>query len=179
MHQRAELLYQQLDSLQALRRQAKQALLAESRKHAVCPILRKVPGLGPIRVALLIALVQTPFRFRSKRQFWAYAGLALVVHISAEYRIVDGQIERRAKHGALRGLNFNYNHDLKQIFKGAALAVSSRPGPWRDWFVLHVAQGQKPELVRLTVARKLAALTLALWKKGERYDAHRVMVQAA
>jgi transposase len=32
---------------------------------------------GPIRAALLIALMQTPQRFRTKRQLWAYSGLAL------------------------------------------------------------------------------------------------------
>ena len=33
--------------------------------------------LDPIRAALLIALMQTPHRFRTKRQLWAYSGLAL------------------------------------------------------------------------------------------------------
>lgn len=28
----------------------------------------------------------------------------------------------------------------------------------------------RPELARVTLARKLAALTLRLWKTGERYD---------
>jgi hypothetical protein len=32
--------------------------------------------LGPIRVALLIGLIQTPHRFRTKRQLSAYCGLA-------------------------------------------------------------------------------------------------------
>ena len=40
-------------------------------------LLRRIPRLGPIRVALLIGLVQTPHRFRTKRQLWAYCGLAL------------------------------------------------------------------------------------------------------
>ena len=29
----------------------------------------------------------------------------------------------------------------------------------------------KPTLVRLTLARKIAAITLTLWKKGENFDA--------
>ena len=40
-------------------------------------LLRQIPRLGPIRVALLIAFIQTPHRFRTKRQLWAYCGLAL------------------------------------------------------------------------------------------------------
>jgi transposase len=33
-----------------------------------------------IRAALLVALMQTPHRFRTKRQLWAYIGLALKTH---------------------------------------------------------------------------------------------------
>jgi transposase len=77
LHRRAELLYQQLDVLQSLRREARQELILESRKHEAVKRLRTVPFLGPIRAALLIGKVQTPHRFRTKRQFWAYCGLAL------------------------------------------------------------------------------------------------------
>ncbi len=73
---RAELLYQHLDALAGLRRQARRALRAESRKQPAHPILREILFLGPIRVALLIAIVQTPFRFRTKRQFGTYGGWA-------------------------------------------------------------------------------------------------------
>ena len=47
-----------------------------SRKHPATSKLRQVPYLGPIRSALLVALIQTPHRFRTKRQLWAYSGLA-------------------------------------------------------------------------------------------------------
>ena len=40
-----------------------------------------------------IALIQTPHRFRTKRQLWAYGGLALATRTSAEYRFLDGQLQ--------------------------------------------------------------------------------------
>ena len=49
----------------------------ECRKHEEVKWLRTVPFLGPIRAAVLIGRVQTPHRFRTKRQFWTYCGLAL------------------------------------------------------------------------------------------------------
>ena len=58
-------------------------------KHSATKLLRTIPWLGPIRAALLIGRVQTPHRFRTKRQFWAYCGLALETRSSAEYRFVD------------------------------------------------------------------------------------------
>jgi hypothetical protein len=49
---------------------ARRELLAENRKHAITAKLRQIPYLGPIRVALAVALIQTPHRFRTKRQLW-------------------------------------------------------------------------------------------------------------
>jgi hypothetical protein len=117
---RAEQLYQQLDMLQHLRQQARRELLAESRKHAITAKLRQIPALGPIRSALAVALIQTPHRFRSKRQLWAYSGLGLETRDSGEYHYVHGQVRRRKKQPTIRGLNKDYNHDLKSLFKGAA-----------------------------------------------------------
>ena len=52
-------------------------------------------------MALLLALLQTPHRFRSKRQLWAYSGLALVTRTGADYRQVQG-----ASRGAANRLRF-------------------------------------------------------------------------
>ena len=71
VRRRAELYYQQFDALAALRQQARRELLAEARKHPAMRLLRQIPSIGPIRAALLIALMQTPNRFRSKRQLTA------------------------------------------------------------------------------------------------------------
>jgi hypothetical protein len=90
VRRRAELLYQQLDGLQALRREVRPEFLAESRKHKAAKLLRQIPCIGPIRAAQLIALMQTPHRFRSKRQLWTYSGLGIETHDSAQYRFVSG-----------------------------------------------------------------------------------------
>ena len=57
VRRRAERLYEQLDMLQHLRQQARLELLAESRKHTITAKLRQIPYLGPIRVALAVALM--------------------------------------------------------------------------------------------------------------------------
>jgi transposase len=90
VRRRAEQLYQQLDALMKIRREARRELLTESKKHSAQKLLRQIPLLGPIRVALLIALLQTPHRFRTKRQLWAYSGLALETRTSGEYRFSGG-----------------------------------------------------------------------------------------
>ena len=179
VHRRAEIYYQQLDALRSLREQVRRDLLAESRKHRAMNLLRQIPSIGPIRAALLIALMQTPHRFRTKRQLWAYCGLALKTSTSGEYRIVEGRLKRSKKFLAIRGLNQNHNHDLKNIFKGAATRAAAVPGPFQDFHAGLVARGMKPTMARLTLARKIAAITLIVWKKGVGFDAEYLKQQAA
>jgi len=179
VRRRAEFYYQQLDALQTLRQQVRRDLLAESRKHSAMNLLRQIPSIGPIRAALLIALMQTPHRFRTKRQLWAYCGLALKTSTSGEYRFVEGQLKRSKKFLAIRGLNANHNHDLKNIFKGAATRAAAVPGPFQEFHAGLVARGMKPTMARLTLARKIAAITLIVWKKGVGFDAEHLKQQAA
>ena len=79
----------------------------------------------------------------------------------------------------MRGLNRNHNPDLKNIFKGAAISASSRPGPLQDFYETRVAMGMRPTMARLTLARKIAAITLTLWKKGANFDPQQLSRQAA
>jgi transposase len=176
---RANALYRELEVLQELRPQAKAALLAEARRDPAWRMLRTIPYLGPVRVALLLATLQTPWRFRTKRHLWAYAGLAVVTHTTAEYEW-DGQrgVRRRRRPPRTRGLNRNHNRVVKDVFKGAATAAATRPGPLHDWYEQLLVRGMREELARVTLARKLAALTLHLWKRGERYDPTQLTQQA-
>src|SRR5215468_5916616 len=179
VRRRAELNYAQFDILAGLRQGVRRELLTESRKHPATRWLRQIPSIGPIRAALLVALIQTPNRFRTKRQLWAYCGLALRTYFSGEYRFVSGELKRSKKVLAVRGLNLNQNHDLKNIFKGAATRAAATAGPLQDLCEARVAKGVKPHLARLTLARKIAAITLLVWKKGERFDAEHLKQQAA
>ena len=179
VHRRAEFYYQQLDALRSLRQLVRRDLLAESKKHKAWKLLRQIPGIGPIRAALLIALMQTPHRFRTQRQLWNYSGLGLETHDSAQYRVVEGQLQRSKKPVTLRGLNKDHNHDLKDIFKGAAMRASTAAGPLHDFYAALLVKERKPTMAQLTLARKIAAITLIVWKKEVRFDANHLKQQAA
>ncbi|HEU4753170.1 MAG TPA: transposase, partial [Armatimonadota bacterium] len=168
---RAEILYAQLDLLRELRPRAKAALCAEARRNPAWALLRSIPFLGPVRVSLLLATAQTPWRFPSKRNLWAYAGLAVVTHSSSDFRFVEGRPVRRRRPPMTRGLNRNHNRILKDVFVGAANAALAREGPFRAFYQIRLAQGMRPELARVTLARKIAAVTLHLWKTGEHFNA--------
>ena len=148
-------------------------LIAEARKDPAYARLRTIPFLGPVRVAQLLAVMQTPWRFRTKRSLWAYAGLAVVTHSSSDYEVENGRVVRRRRRPSTRGLNRNHNRVLKNVFKGAAQAAIGRPGALQDLYRAMVARGMREELARVTLARKIAAVTLHVWKTGEGDRHHR------
>jgi transposase len=175
---RAEALYAELDVLRELRPRAKVAMVSEARRDPAWGLLQTIPFFGPVRVSLLLATMQTPWRFRTKRNLWAYAGLAVVTKTSAEYQFIAGRPVRRHRAPMTRGLNRNYNRVLKDVFKGAATAAASQPGPLQDFYNGRIASGMREELARLTLTRKIAAITLRLWKRGEEYDPTKLTTQA-
>jgi transposase len=68
---------------------------------------------------------------------------------------------------------------MKRIFKSAAMSASCCAGPLQDFYARLLGKGMKPDMARLTLARKIAAIALTLWKKGEPFDAGHLKSQAA
>jgi transposase len=179
VRRRAEFYYQQLDALRVLRQQVRQGLLTESKKHKAWKLLCQIPSIGPIRAAGLLGILQTPHRFRTKRQLWTYGGVGIETSSSADHHVVKGQLERKKKYVEIRGLNRNYNHDLKNIFKGAAIVAATKPGPFAEFYAELLAKGMRPEMARLTLARKIATIVLIVWKRGVCFDAQYLTPQTA
>jgi len=179
VRRRAEFYYQQLDALRALRQEVRRDLLAESKKHPTWKRLCQIPSIGPIRAAVLLGIVQTPHRFRTKRQLWTYSGFGIETQSSADHRSVNGQLQRVKKPSSIRGLNRNCNHDLKNLFKGAAILASSKPGPFQEFYTALLTKGIRPEMARLTLARKIATIVLIVWKRGVSFDAQHLKPQTA
>ena len=179
VRRRAELSYEQLDALVPLRKQAREELLAESKKHPAWKLLRSIPALGPIRAAVLMAILQTPHRFRTKRVLWKYSGFGVVTQTSADHRYVNGRLQRSKKPAFVRGLDPAHNHQLKNVFKSAAIQVSTTKGPFREFYEALVAKGMRPEMARLTLARKIATISWMVWKKGVAFDAKYLKTQTA
>jgi hypothetical protein len=162
-----------------VRQEVRRELLTESKKHQAWKRLCQIPSLGPIRAAVLLGILQTPHRFRTKRQLWTYSGFGIETHSSADHQNVDGQLRRAKKHISIRGLNRNCNHDLKNLFKGEAIVASSKPGPFQEFYTALLTKGIQPEMARLTLARKIATIVLIVWKRGVCFDAQHLKPQTA
>jgi len=168
----AEVLSLQLDGLVATHELAHRWLLDEARTVPAVRLLETAPGIGEIRAAQIVATVVSPHRFRTRRQFWAYCGLAIVMRSSSDWaKDHHGNWERRMV-AQSRGLNQNRHPVLKNVFRGAAQTVVRHlpDHPLSLAYQRALAAGTKPNLAQLTLARRLAGAVLAMWKHKEEYD---------
>jgi transposase len=161
-------LFENLDFLTMQQKRAGQAMGALARKQKAYKTLTTISGIGPIHAATLLAVVVNPERFRTKEQFWSYCGLAVVKRTSSDW--VDGKkgLERRDREKTM-GLNRNRNPHMKSVFKQASISAARSP-VWKKYSERYLKNGSNPDMARITVARKIAAITLILWKKGEAFN---------
>jgi transposase len=171
----AEWLGRQLDQLVPLREEAEKWLLEEAKTHPIIRTLATAPGMGPIRTAQVVAITANPHRFRTRRQYWSYCGFAIVTRSSSDW--VQGKDGRWERSQVLqtRGLTRKRHPLLKSVFKGAATTVIGQlpDHPLHKDYERMLAAGIKPNLAKLTLARKIAATVLSMWKHQEVYDPQR------
>ncbi|MFN2157928.1 MAG: transposase [Anaerolineae bacterium] len=166
----AEWLCRKVEVLELQRTEAEEWLLKEAKTHPIVRTLRTAPGMGPIRTAQCVAITVTPYRFRTRRQYWSYSGLAVVTRSSSDWAFRSGAWQR-ASVPQTCGLNRQRQPLLKAIFKGAAMTVIAQPEhPLCHDYVRMLDKGIKPNLARLTLARRIAAIVLSMWKHQEEYD---------
>jgi transposase len=171
----AEWLGGQLDQLVPLREQAEKWLLEEAKTHPIIRKLATAPGMGPIRTAQVVAITANPHRFRTRRQYWSYCGFGIVTRSSSDWvQGKDGRWERSQVHQT-RGLTRKRHPLLKAVFKGAATTVITQlpEHPLHKDYERMLAAGIKPNLAKLTLARRIAATVLSMWKHQEVYDPQR------
>ncbi len=149
-----------LDTIDHLTDQ-KAAARAEVIRHcaAIEPIgrLRELPGIGPIRAATFVAIVDTPQRFATKRKLWSYCGLGVANRSSGD--------SEGPEH-----LNRRYNRRLKAVAKGAAIAaINHGDNQFARQYHRLIADGIRAHNARLTVARAIITTMWAIWRSGQRY----------
>jgi len=160
-----------LEGVEQTRAEAESWLREEAKKHGAVRLVGTAPGMGVIRSAQVVAIVMTPTRFRTTRQFWSYCGLGIDTQSTGDWIRQDGQWVR-AQTRQTRGLNRNRQPTLKEVFKGAAMSVSGYmiDHPLHQDYQRTLESGIKPTLARLTLARRIAAAVLSMWKHQEEYD---------
>jgi transposase len=124
--------------------------------------LRSIPGVGPRTAEVLVAVLDQPRRFRTRRQVAAYGGLV-------PRRFQSGQMDRSGR------ITKRGSPLLRAILNPAAW-MAVRCNPELRTFFLRVGGSQKKRRKQALVAvmRKLLVLAWALLRDGTKYEAKRL-----
>lgn len=171
---RATVYCEQLDGLTEHVNKTRKWLHEEAARVPLVKRIATAPGIGIIRASHIVSVVISPHRFRTSRQFWSYCGLGIVTRSSSDWQRDHGEVWRRKKTQQTRGLNRNRNPLLKSVFKGAAMQLTTMKSHPLGQAYDKLLETTKPNLARLTIARRLAATVLAMWKNGQDYDPEHV-----
>jgi transposase len=152
-----------LDAWRAVRTQAAdldRQLLSVVRENATCRRLMTIPGVGALVAASFVAAVETPENFTTSRAVGAWIGLTPRRYQSGEVDY-DGHIISRRGDARLRAL----------LYEAATTMLTRVQGEsdLRQWgLALKKRLGFKRAAVAL--ARKLAVVMHAMWKKGADFN---------
>lgn len=117
--------------------------------------LDSVPGLGVIQAVKIISQVIDPKRFKNKYRFFSYCGLVRHRRLSA-----GKAYGSRKAHG---------NRTLKCVYKMAAHSSLRGDGPMKAYYNGLRQRGRSHKHAEQAVARMIAAVSLAVWKKGQKF----------
>lgn len=115
-----------------------------------------IPGISLIRANIIAAIVCQPARFENKHRFWGYC--MLVRHIQKS----GGKI-----YGNKR---FFGRRELRNVFIGAAENAMRTETRLRDYYDALRVKGTPHKEAKLSLARKIASLSLCLLKNNDTYN---------
>lgn len=152
----AKNLFSQIDYLEG--EKSKFINLFEKNKKQYRPIrnLMTLPGISLIRANIIAAIICQPARFENKHRFWGYC--MLVRHIQKS----GGKI-----YGNKR---FYGRRELRNVFIGAAESAMRTDSTLRDYYDALRAKGINHKEAKLSLARKIASISLCLLKNNDTYN---------
>ena len=132
-----------------------------ARKYPEIKHQKTLPGIGVINAIKIVARVVTPYRFGGdKGHYLSYAGLIKLEKISG---------------GRSYGKkNPRYSRQLKSVYKSAVVAAIGGNNPINDYYEnLIQEKGYAEHNARHKACRRLATLSLGVFKSGKRYQPYR------
>ena len=143
---------------------AKRQLAGKSRDYTIIEYWSELPGIALIRSTTLLAYLDTPWRFSSKKKLWKYCGVGLQRTASGTDKF------GRPNRGRLK-LAWAVNRRLKEVVVGAAMsAINQKKNIFAYEYERLVRNGLTQSNARHAVARKMLSVLWAMWKTMSRFD---------
>lgn len=144
-----------LEVMEKSRKSFVKEIKKESNKHKEIGYLVTLTGIGEINAAKIVAQVIDAKRFRTKYKYYSYCGLVRHRQISGGKVYGDKKIWG--------------NRVLKSVYKTAAEVVLKGKSGLRRYYDGMREKGNSHKNAKNAVARKIAGISLAMMKKGEKY----------
>ena len=157
----ADALMFQIQTLNEVKARYLEGFKENALQYEIIRKLKTIPEVSDVRANIIAAYTCDGRRFGNKHQYWAYAGLVRYHQIS------DGQSYGSKK---IHGRN-----ELKTAFIGMAEGVLLHNNPLRAHYDRLRSKGKDHKAARKSLARKLAAITLAIFKKNVNYDMRKAL----
>lgn len=152
----AKSFYGMISSLEAQREGYVDEIKKMSRGFREIKLLKTIPGIGDIQAAKIVSQVVAPERFENKHKFFSYCGLVRQMQRSGGRDYPSARI-----HG---------NRILKCVYKMAAHRAITGSSALKEYYESIRLKGASAKAARNAVARKIATISLGVWKNGSKYN---------
>jgi len=121
---------------------------------------KSLPGIGTINAVKIVARVVTPHRFPDKGHYLSYAGLI--------------KLEKTSGGRSYGKKKSRYSRQLKSVYKSGVLAAIGGNNPINDYYEYLIREaGYSVHNARQKACRRLAILSLGVFKSGKKYQPFR------
>jgi transposase len=148
--------YKLLEKMEENRKEYVKEIIRYSKGFKEIRYLKSIPGIGWIQAAKIVSQVIEPNRFANKYKYYSYCGLV------RHKRISDGKGYGSEK---IWG-----NRVLKCVYKMAGHSVLRGSSGLREYYDYLRSKGISHDNAYNGVCRKIAAISLTVWRKGEKYN---------
>ena len=148
--------YELLREMEKRRKEYISEIKKHSKKFKEIKVLKTLTGIGDIQAAKIVAQVVNPARFKNKYKYYSYCGLVRHRQISGDKAYGDKKIWG--------------NRTLKCAYKMAAHSALKGNNVFRKYYDNLRSKGTNHKCASNAVSRKIAAISLVLWKNNVRFD---------
>ncbi|MDD3036084.1 MAG: transposase [Candidatus Saccharimonadaceae bacterium] len=149
-------LYRLLTVIEESRNAYVKEITLYSNKFKELKLLTSIPCIGIIQAAKIVSQVVNPNRFATKYKYYSYCGLVRHTRTSADRNYGTAKIWG--------------NRVLKCVYKMAGHAVLNGNSQLRVYYDDLRQRGISHDNAYNAVCRKIAAISLSLWKHNKRYN---------
>ena len=154
-------LYRLLEVMDREREDFVKQIARQSRAFKEVVFEKSIPGIGPIQAAKIVAQVIDPGRFATKYKFFSYCGLVRHEAVSGDKRYGTRRIWG--------------NRILKCVYKMAAHSALLGDNSLKKYYEHLLSKGVHETDACNAVSRKIAAISLSVWRHKKKYDDNQVM----